>query len=200
MKKYNQLQQYQKKTFTNCLLSKFIYKNLQIIPKKLDFGIKVVKKLMDATQFLYLFLLTQQKPYVKKEPQTIGFKAKNNRNRFLNIEKKIMQELKIKVKKNRKGFFFLSKVVFEIIPRQFRLEQRIMHPAYTKTNLTLNLGQALLLKETVKLKSKHNYFSEFELEIEGNFGQKSIYEKVFSLKHLGLVEKLESIIDLNFVK
>jgi len=198
MKKYNQFQQYYKKTFTNCLLSKFIYKNLQVIPKKINIGIKIVKKSIDATEFLYLFLLTQQKPYVEKEPKIIGFKAKNNRNKFLKIEKKIMQELKVNFKKDRRGFFFISKIVFDIIPRQFRMEKTIIHPVYTKTSINLNLGQALLLKETLKLKSKHNYFSEFELQFEFKFNQKSIYEKIFSLKHFGFLEKFELIFPLNY--
>ena len=191
MKKYNQLKNYHKKTVINLLLSKVIYESLETLPKKIKLKLKIIQKEVTATQYLYLFLLLEQKPYVKKKTKSIS-------QQFTRVEVKKMSELSIEIEKKNKSFFCISKILFELIALQFSSQNNIIGPLYDFKKISINLYQGLLLKKIEKLKSKHNYFSDFGIKAEIILKTTSIYEKLFLLKHLGFFEVENLIPELNY--
>lgn len=193
MKKYNQLKNYHKKTAINLLLSKVIYESLETVPKKIKIKFKIIQKEITATQYLYLFIILNQKPYIKKNIKSSG-------QLFNKIKVKKRIELSIEILKKNKSFFCISKVLFELIFFQFINPNTIIEPIFNLKKISLNLYQGLLLKKTEKLKSKHNYFGDFGMKAEIFLITKSVYEKIFILKHMGFFEVDNLISELNFIE
>lgn len=177
-----QLKQYQNTTLTNILSSQFVYSSInekcEIKKQELIIENKKNKKIY----YLYLFLTTNKRPYVKQQ-----YIVSKNMKKTAAKPKIKSITWKIEVKKL---FFFrtFSQMLFKMIAFQTNSEKKILN--LNGKNLNLIIQYAPLTTRTAGLKSKNSYLSDIRLFWKLKWTKKtSIFQKIFLLKHLQVLNE-----------
>lgn len=177
-----QLKQYQNTTLTNILSSQFVYSSInekcEIKKQELIIENKKNKKIY----YLYLFLTTNKRPYVKQQ-----YIVSKNMKKTAAKPKIKSITWKVEVKKL---FFFrtFSQMLFQMIAFQTNSEKKILN--LNGKNLNLIIQYAPLTTRTAGLKSKNSYLSDIRLFWKLKWTKKtSIFQKIFLLKHLQVLNE-----------
>lgn len=164
------------------LSSQFVYANInqkcELKSQKFLIHNKKIKKI----HYLYLFLTSNHKPYLKK---------------YYNFSKNSSQNNQIKTKakfitwgvsiKNIKFAEIFSEMLFQIVPFQTISEKAILK--IHAENLDLIFHSAPLTERTASLKPRNSFLSEIPLIWRLKWTSSSLFQKVFILKHLKILNE-----------
>ena len=177
-----QINQYQKTILTHILSSQFVYSSLNEKCELKSHALSIEKKRKKKIYYLYLFLTTKQKPYVKE--QHIVSKNLNKKNNLVRAKIRSVK-WKVEIKKSHSNDF-LSYMLFQILPFQTNFEQKILK--LSTKNLDLVIPHAPLTTRTESLKPKNSYLPDIPLIWRLKWTKKtSIFQKIFILKHLKIL-------------
>ena len=183
MSNFSQIKQYKKKILTHILSSQFVYSSVdqkcELKKQELIIQNKKTKKI----HYLYLFLTTNQKPYAKKyyiSPKNFGKKP-----RTMKISSKAVI-WKVSIKNNKFDEIFY-RMLFQIIPLQNNSEKKVLQ--LQESHLDLIIHYAPLTVRTIGLKSKNSYLSDIPLIWRLKWTKSSLFQKIFILKHLKLLNE-----------
>ena len=179
-----QIQQYQKTVFTQILSSQFVYSCINEKCELKKQTLIIENKKMKKLYYLYLFLLTKKKPYVKKQ-----YLVAKNFNKKNSLTKPKTKSVTWKVEiKNSKFYQIFSQMLFQIIPFQTNSEKKILK--LKQSNLDLVLQYAPLTTTTFGLKAKNNYLSDIPLTWRLKWTKNtSTFQKIFILKHFRILNE-----------
>jgi hypothetical protein len=178
----SQIKQYQNAILTNMLSSQFVYAKIsqkcELKSQKLIIQNKKIKKI----HYLYLFLTTHRRPYLKKY---YTFSKNSNKNSKTKTKaKSITWGVSIK---NIKFSEIVSDILFQIIPFQTISEKTVLK--LHAENLDLIFHSAPLTERTISLKPKNSYLSEIPLTWRLKWTSASLFQKIFILKHLKILNE-----------
>lgn len=177
MKSYLVLKKYYKTQFLNIQLSKFIRTSNINLTKLTKIECAIHSKKIEATHFLYLFLLTQDLPRLRKYYQnSISFFKETVSS---GQQKSIAIDIYLK-----KRFYwkFLYQALFVIFPTQAILEANAFQ--VTRERIQLFIENMPLTYNTVKLQSVHHYIALLPFSISMIFTNATLFEKISILKTL----------------
>lgn len=190
-----QLSQFHAQTFTSMLTSKFVYNRLDEVPQSFDVQLRIRKKKLLSTHYLYLYLLTGNKPYVKKY---VTGKGKHQAGKK-STETKAHTSLSIEVNlEGGKALPTLQRLLFDVIPEQSINEQSAI--TVDQSKVVLHVVSATLTNETKKLKSANNYIDEFGFDVQFQFPVDSLYQRIWMLKSLRLLDDSDAVPNLDYDK
>lgn len=187
LKKSLQIKKYQNKILTSFLSSQFIYscvtQKCELKKQQLIIKNKKTKKIY----YFYLFLTTKKRPYIKKY-YTLSNTSKKKSS--VSKTKTRMTKWKVEIKKNQL-VDNLAYMLFEIIPFQNNSEKKILK--LQEQDLDLIIHYAPLTRRTIGLTPKNSYLSDIPLIWKLKWTTSSIFQKIFILKHLKILNE-----DMNF--
>ena len=177
-----QLKQYQNTIWTNILSSQFVYTNPNQKCELKKQALVIEKKKKKNIYYLYLFLITNKKPYVKKRYIV-------SKNLKKNTTKTRSAGIKWKVEIQKKYFSNIwTQILFEIIPFQTNSENKILN--LNRHSLNVIFQFAPLTARTIGLKSNNSYFPDIRLIWKLNWTKSaSIFQKIFVLKHFKVLNE-----------
>ena len=183
MQNFSQLKQYQNQLLSHILSSQFVYSttNQKCELKKQELIIQ--NKKTRKIHYLYLFLTTKKKPYAKK--YYIATKNSQKKNRLAKTKSKAVT-WKVGIP-HKKQYEILSYMLFQIIPFQNNSEKKILQ--LQENNLDLRINYAPLTSRTIGLKSKNSYMSDIPLIWRWKWTKSSLFQKIFLLKHLKVLNE-----------
>lgn len=164
------------------LSSQFVYEKIsqkcELKSQKFIIHNKKIKKI----HYLYLFLTTNRRPYLKKYYSFS--KNSSNNSKTKTKAKSITWGVSIK---NVRFSEILSEMLFQIIPSQTISEKAVLK--LHTDNLDLILHSAPLTEKTASLKPKNSYLSEIPLIWRLKWTSASLFQKIFILKHLKILNE-----------
>lgn len=195
MQNFSQIKQYENKILTNILSSQFVYSSVNQKCELKEQELIIQNKKTKKIHYLYLFLTTNKRPYAKK--YYISQKNSNKKTRVVKPKSKAVT-WSVGIKKN-KFYDNFSRMLFQIIPFQNNSEKKVLK--LQENNLDLIIHYAPLTTRTVGLKSKNSYISDIPLIWRLKWTKSSLFQKIFILKHLKVLnedfqfKRLENVVE-----
>lgn len=183
MQELFQLKQYKNTILTNILSSQFVYSSIhqkcELKKQELIIQNKKTKKI----HYLYLFLTANKRPYAKK--YNISPKNASKKSRVVKSKSKAVTWM-VDIKKY-KFYEMFHRILFRIIPFQNNSEKKILK--LQENDLDLIIHYAPLTNRTIGLKSKNSYISDIPLIWRLKWTKSSLFQKIFILKHLKVLNE-----------
>ncbi len=195
MQNFSQIKQYENKILTNILSSQFVYSSVNQKCELKEQELIIQNKKTKKIHYLYLFLTTNKRPYAKK--YYISQKNSNKKTRVVKPKSKaVTWSVGIK---NNKFYDNFYRMLFQIIPFQNNSEKKVLK--LQENNLDLIIHYAPLTTRTAGLKSKNSYISDIPLIWRLKWTKSSLFQKIFILKHLKVLnedfqfKRLENVVE-----
>jgi hypothetical protein len=171
-KKVLQLNRYYAKTLRHIFSSQFVARNVSNIPKLNKLVLSVEAKKIKKTHYMFVYLLTTgKKSHLIKYNIPKKFKRQSSR-----IKKRHKIMCRLSTRQTEKT---LNKILFNILPKIFPTEKKSLQ-------INRHIYQIPLIKENLALKSRSGYLPTIPLTLNFYLPYTSLYQKIFSLRYLGL--------------
>lgn len=181
--KYLYLEKYYKRHFINTLSSQFIYGQWKEIDQLVNLRCQVFVQGTTSTHFLYLSLLTKDIAVFKEYFSKTKFKVlRQNRNKYTKQQKIVMSYVKLS---HLALWKFIAIKLYSIIRSQPISEWTAFK--FTLSELILTLWDMPLEYEMTKLLSEQQYIERFPIHIDLSINNVSLFNKLYILKALKLV-------------
>ncbi len=180
------LEQYQKTIFTHIFTSNFVYPDLQNIPSIRRLRLNIETKKSKKAHALYLFLLTGQIPYTRKFYPS----WKNSNSQAFLRPKKATHRVQVCARPAQK-LIMLSEIITQLIPKQLTNETRIWR--FQEDKMMIFIPIASLIRSTIFLQAKNNYFPNFSLILHITFPNMTAFQKLFFIRISRIITSQQKI-------
>jgi hypothetical protein len=172
-----QFEQYNSTFLTNILSSHFIYQDYEKLPQLKIINLSLCTKNSKKIHFWYLYLLSMQKPSIKK----FHFSWKAHIQRSNLIKPKIKSTIWQTSIKKKKNLYFLYTVLFNLFSMEHLLEKKILK--FQENTIGIIIPSAMLNFQTIALRPRNNYFPTIPLSFWFNWTNITVFQKLFILRH-----------------
>lgn len=176
-------------TLNHVLTSQFLLFNINSLLRLKRVSFQIQTKKHKKIHYLYLWLLTGQKPHSAKFNVSLKNTSPNN----LVKTKAKRQRVQVSLLK-RHYSRCLNEVLWEIISKQTHAEKKVW--TFQQLDVQLKISAVPLTSKTLVLQALNSYFPNIPLGLRFRFSYSTAFEKIFflrALKFLASESKLKGL-------